>query len=63
ASFDTDSRFECVQRIPARVSPKDERNACTFFEPQVTVERQTHSERSTPSGPRGAKEAFDDLFK
>ena len=64
ASFDTDSRFECVQPIPARVSPKDEGNACTLFEPQVMVERQTHSERSsTSSGPRGVKEAFDDLFK
>ena len=60
ASFDTGSRFECVQPIAARVSPKDERNECTFFEPRVTVERQTHS---AVTGPRRAQQAFDDLFK
>ena len=60
ASFDTGSRFECVQPIAARVSPKDGRNACTLFTPRITVERQTHSE---VSGPRSAKQTFDDLFK
>ena len=63
ASFDTGSRFECLQPITTRVSPKDERNECAHFEPRVTVERQTHSERSVSSGPRGAKQEFDDLFK
>ena len=62
-SFDTGRRFECVQPIPARVSPKDARNDCAWFEPQVTVERQTHSERSVSSGRPDAKRAFDDLFK
>ena len=56
--FDTGSRFECTQPIPERVLPKDSRNACTSFEARVTVERETHS-----TGPRNAREAFDDLFK
>ena len=66
-SFDTSARWECTQSaaLPARVAPKDERNACTLFAPRTTVERQT----STPphrgaSGPtNSAKQAFDDLFK
>ena len=57
-SFDTGSRFECLQSIPARVSPKDAQNACTLFEPRVTVERIT----SSPA-PSSARTAFDDLFK
>ena len=56
--FDTASRFECGRPIPARVSPKQGRNTCTFFEGRVTVERETHS-----TGPRTARQAFDDLFK
>lgn len=59
--FDTGSRFECTQPIPARISPKDARNTCPFFEARVTVERETHS---TPSGgPVDPRRAFDDLFK
>jgi hypothetical protein len=70
-SFDTSVRWECTQhaRIPARVAPKDEHNACTLFAARTTVERQT----STPSGggassspassTNSAKKAFDDLFK
>ena len=56
--FDTGSRFECTQPIPERVSPKDTRNTCSSFEVRVTVERETHS-----TGPRNARQAFDDLFK
>ncbi|MDP6582184.1 MAG: hypothetical protein QF681_16145, partial [Vicinamibacterales bacterium] len=63
ASFDTGSRFECLQPIAARVSPKDERNECAHFGPRVTVERQTHSERFERPGSRSTKQAFDDLFK
>lgn len=64
--FDTGSRFECNQPIPRRVSPKDARNTCTYYEARVTVERETSSTTSTP--PRtessgGARQAFDDLFK
>src|SRR5262245_35061197 len=58
SSFDTSARFECTQPLTARVSPKDARNACTFFSARTTVERQT----STP-GPSSARQAFDDLFK
>lgn len=59
-SFDTSARWECAQAaLPARVTPKDERNACTLFEPRTTVERQT----GTPQGPPSAKQAFEDLFK
>ena len=59
ASFDAGATFECMQQIPARISPKDIRNACTFFSPRIKVERETGS--SAPVS--GAKKAFDDLFK
>jgi hypothetical protein len=60
-SFDSSERWECAQAasLTARVSPKDEQNACALFEPRTTVERQT----GTPQGPPSAKQAFDDLFK
>ena len=58
AFFDTSARFECTQPIPARVTPKDARNSCTFFEPRTTVERETGSH-----APSDARKAFDDLFK
>jgi len=58
-SFDTSARFECTQALTARVSPKDEKNACTLFAPRTTIERQT----GTPQGPPSARQAFDDLFK
>ena len=58
-SFDTSARWECTQQaLTARVSPKDERNVCTFFSPRTTVERQTST-----AGPTSARQAFDDLFK
>jgi ribosomal protein S27E len=60
--FDPGSRFECMQTIAARVSPKDARNTCELFEPRTTMERETRSQ-STPGGPNSAKKAFDDLFK
>ena len=56
--FDTSAPFECQQAIPVRVSPKDARNECTWFEPRTKVERET---KSTP--PTSARKAFDDLFK
>ena len=58
AHFDTGAPFECQQPIPSRVSPKDARNNCTFFEPRNTVERETKS-----VAPTSARKAFDDLFK
>ena len=59
AAFDTGARWECTQKLTARVTPKDERNQCTFFEARTTVERQT----GTTDGPPSARQAFDELFK
>jgi predicted nucleic acid-binding Zn ribbon protein len=58
--FDPGSRFECTQALSVRVSPKDARNTCEWFEPRITFERET---RSASAGPPSAKKAFDDLFK
>jgi hypothetical protein len=58
ASFDPGSRFECMQTIPARISPKDTRNTCDLFSPRTTVERETTTPRTDD-----ARKAFDDLFK
>jgi hypothetical protein len=58
ASFDPGSRFECMQPITARVTPKNTHNGCTFFSPRTTVERQTTTPRTD-----NARKAFDDLFK
>jgi len=57
-NFDTGAAFECQQPVPARVSPKDARNTCTFFDPRTTVELETMS-----APPASARKAFDDLFK
>ena len=56
--FDTSSHFECTELIPARIAVKDVRNDCGFFEPRVTIERETGSPGTT-----SARQAFDDLFK
>jgi predicted RNA-binding Zn-ribbon protein involved in translation (DUF1610 family) len=58
--FDTSSRFECRQPIPARVFPKDAVNACTMYEIRQSVERET-----TSGGVRAndARAAFENLFK
>ena len=58
-SFDGGAPLQCMQPIPARVSPKDTRNQCTFYSPRIKVERETGS---SPA-PNSAKKAFDDLFK
>jgi hypothetical protein len=58
-SFDSSARWECTQQaLTARVTPKDVRNLCTFFDPRTTVERETGT-----AGPPSARQAFDDLFK
>ena len=57
-SFNPASRYECMQTIPARLSPKDAFNTCGLFEPRSKVERETGSVRPTT-----ARSAFDDLFK
>ena len=58
-SFDSSQRFECAQHIPARVSPKDVKNACALYSPRVSVERETGSAQA----PNSARKKFDDLFK
>lgn len=58
SSFDPGSRFECSNTaLTARVSPKNERNACAFYAPRTTVERETTAPREND-----ARKAFDDLF-
>jgi hypothetical protein len=74
ASFDSGSRFECIEKIAARISPKDEANDCSLFTARMKVEKETHtapappresrSASDRPSGPSAAaRKAFDDLFK
>lgn len=75
ASFDSSAVFECLQKIPTRVSPKDGNNTCQFFSPRMKIEKETHSapapaferpnrDGARPSGPSAAaRKAFDDLFK
>ncbi len=59
-SFDTGARWECSQpAVTARMAPKDEANACAWFGPRTTVERET----TTQVAPNTARQAFDDLFK
>ena len=57
-SFDPGSTFECMETIPARVSPKNAKNGCSLFSPRTTVERETTTPRNDD-----ARKAFDDLFK
>jgi predicted RNA-binding Zn-ribbon protein involved in translation (DUF1610 family) len=58
--FDPASRFECRQPVTERVSRKDTRNACKFFDLRTTVEKETSS-----AGMRAddARKAFENLFK
>jgi hypothetical protein len=56
-SFDPGSRFECMQPIAARVTPKNARNTCASFSPRTTVERETTTPKVDSS-----RKAFDDLF-
>jgi hypothetical protein len=44
--------------VPIRISPKDMKNVCAFYEPRTTVERETKT-----TAPTSARSAFDDLFK
>jgi hypothetical protein len=57
-SFNPASRYECMQSIPARITPKDALNTCDLFDARSTVERETGSVRQS-----SARNAFDDLFK
>lgn len=63
--FDTAARWECTQPIAARVSPKDARNGCTFFEIRTTSERETTSGGTAATNTRlsDPRQAFENLFK
>ena len=71
--FDTGARFECMKPIPERISPKDAKNNCTFYEFRTTVEKDTAptsynaraaaAPAASPARPNDARKAFEDLFK
>jgi hypothetical protein len=67
--FDTGARFECMKPIPERIPKKDARNACSFYEFRMTVEKDTAptapaaAATATSVRPNDARKAFDDLFK
>lgn len=61
AYFDPASRFECSQPIPERISPKDARNLCEYFEAKTTVEKSVSSSESQRA--LDPREAFERLFK
>lgn len=72
--FDSGAQFECTQQITDRVSPKDAKNDCKFYDFRMTVEKDTaptsYSQtpaaapvNHSPSRPHDARRAFDDLFK
>lgn len=70
-NFDPGQRFECSEKIPARVSPKDGANTCAVFTARVSWERATSSTpapavpsaNGMPESASDAKKAFEDLFK
>src|SRR2546425_2742142 len=39
--FDSGAQFECTQPIRERISPKDAKNSCTFYDFRMTVEKDT----------------------
>jgi hypothetical protein len=73
--FDSGAQFECTQPVPERISPKDAKNACTFYEFRMTIEKDTAPTSYTqpnapgsapPTGPprhTDARQAFENLFK
>jgi hypothetical protein len=71
--FDSGAQFECTQPVPERISPKDAKNACTFYEFRMTIEKDTaptsYAQKATttasapPPRHNDARQAFEDLFK
>jgi hypothetical protein len=72
--FDTGAQFECTQPIPERISPKDAKNNCKFYEFRMTIEKdtaptsyaqapQSGSVSAPPPRMNDARQAFEDLFK
>jgi hypothetical protein len=73
--FDSGAQFECTQPIPERITPKDTKNGCKFYEFRMTIEKDTAptsypqpaqvAAAASPAPPRtnDARQAFEDLFK
>lgn len=72
--FDSGAQFECTQHVPERITPKDAKNNCTFYEFRMTIEKDTAPTTYTqkvpvtaamqsPSRPTDARQAFENLFK
>lgn len=70
--FDTGKQFECTEPITERVSKKDAKNDCKFFDFRVTIEKDTSPVNyasaapvatTTAARPNDARKAFEDLFK
>ena len=68
------AQFECTQPVKERITPKDGKNSCTFYEFRMTVEKDTaptsysqpNANGAAPPGPprhTDARQAFEDLFK
>jgi hypothetical protein len=73
-NFDTGKQFECTQPIPERITKKDAKNSCSFFQFRMTVEKDTSPvtyatnvplapATVSPARPNDARKAFEDLFK
>jgi hypothetical protein len=70
--FDSGAQFECTQPIPERITPKDAKNNCNFYEFRTTVEKdtaptsysqKTQTAAAAPPRHNDARQAFEDLFK
>jgi hypothetical protein len=74
--FDSGAKFECMQPVPERITPKDGKNACKLYEFRMTVEKDTAptsyqqpaqaaaaAPEVSPSRPLDARQAFENLFK
>lgn len=62
-SFDTSAHWQCRawEHVPARVSPKDARNACAAFAPRLVADLA--ADKGRIETPDDARKAFDALFK
>lgn len=61
-NFDTSTRWECKEAIPARVAPKDAKNQCASFSPKM-IRDLTADKARMPQSVDDARAAFDALFK
>lgn len=61
-NFDTSTRWECREAIPARVAPKDQKNDCAFFAAKI-VRDLSADKGGRINNPDDARKAFEALFK